>query len=94
MLAENAAPDMAEVQDSLFPDLPPAQEVQVAPPPPEPAAGKKPRTGTVEPAPTDPALVELAAALPPNLRLGTSSWSYPGWAGLVWNGEYAESVLS
>ena len=54
----------------------------------------KARTGTVEPAPTDAALVELAAALPPNLRLGTSSWSYPGWAHLVWDREYAEPVLS
>ena len=33
-------------------------------------------------------------ALPPGLRLGTSSWSYPGWANLVWDGEYAETVLS
>jgi hypothetical protein len=60
----------------------------------ETPARKKSRTGIVEPAPTDPALVELAAALPPELRLGTSSWSYPGWANLVWDGEYAESVLS
>ena len=94
MLAENAAPDMAEVQDSLFPDLPRPQEAQAAAPPDEAPARKKSRAGTVEPAPADPALVELAAMLPPNLRLGTSSWSYPGWADLVWNGEYAESVLS
>ncbi|BEP61644.1 hypothetical protein GmRootV213_21980 [Variovorax sp. V213] len=46
------------------------------------------------PAPVDPALVDLAAALPPGLRLGTSSWSYPGWGHLVWDGDYAESVLS
>ncbi len=26
----------------------------------------------------------LAGALPGTLRLGTSSWSFPGWAGLVW----------
>ena len=89
---------MADVQDSLFPDLPrPEEAPSAAPPPPaEASAAKKkpPRTATVEPAQAGPELVELAAALPPNLRLGTSSWSYPGWANLVWDGEYAETVLS
>lgn len=28
---------------------------------------------------------ELAAHLPAQLRLGTSSWSFPGWQGLVWD---------
>lgn len=42
----------------------------------------------------DPAWVELAESLSPNIRLGTSSWSFPGWAGLVWDGEYSETVLS
>lgn len=36
----------------------------------------------------------LAAALGPNIRLGTSSWNFPGWTGLVWGRDYAESVLS
>jgi len=48
----------------------------------------------VEPAPPDPALRALAATLPPRLRMGTTSWSYPGWAGLVWDGEYTETLLS
>jgi uncharacterized protein YecE (DUF72 family) len=39
-------------------------------------------------------LLELAAALPPNLRLGGSSWSYPGWARMVWDREYPETTLS
>jgi len=51
-------------------------------------------TGAVLAAAADPALTELAAALPAPLRLGTSSWSYPGWAGLVWAREYPESRLS
>ncbi|WP_295979097.1 DUF72 domain-containing protein [uncultured Variovorax sp.] len=88
---------MADVQDSLFPDLSQSEEAPSAAPPPSeaPAAKKKqPRSATVEPAPTDAALVELAAALPAKLRMGTSSWSYPGWANLVWDGEYAETVLS
>lgn len=60
-------------------------------PPPKPAkkSGK-----TVEPAITDPALIELAESLPSHLRLGTSSWNYPGWDGLVWDGEYPETSLS
>lgn len=97
MLAENAAPEMAELQDSLFSDLPPppaAPAARLQEPEPGPAAKKKTRGGTVAAAAADPALVELAAALPQALRLGTSSWSYPGWADLVWDGEYAESVLS
>ena len=92
---------MAELQDSLFPDLPrPAEAPPPLPPPVEakPSAEvptrKKTRGGTVAAAPVDPALVELAGTLPPLLRLGTSSWSYPGWANLVWDGEYSETALS
>lgn len=36
----------------------------------------------------------LAAQLSPQIRLGTSSWNFPGWAGLVWDREYAETQLS
>lgn len=39
-------------------------------------------------------LQEMASALPPALRLGVSTWSYPGWEGLIWDGAYEESVLS
>src|SRR5688572_33502232 len=48
----------------------------------------------VVPVQPDPVLIELAESLPAHLRLGTSSWNYPGWDGLVWNGEYAETNLS
>lgn len=48
----------------------------------------------VRPAPADAMLPTLAAALPPTVRLGTSSWSFPGWRGLVWAGTHTESVLS
>lgn len=36
------------------------------------------------PAEVAPSLRELAAALPRTLRLGTSSWSFAGWAGFVY----------
>ena len=39
-------------------------------------------------------LLELAAALPTHLRLGTSSWNYPGWVGTVWDRDYPEAKLS
>ncbi len=48
----------------------------------------------MQPAAHGEALNALAAALPPRLRLGTSSWSYPGWAGLVWERIYPEATLS
>ena len=41
-----------------------------------------------------PELLELAQALSPRVHLGTSSWHFPGWNGLVWDGDYAESSLS
>lgn len=41
-----------------------------------------------------PEWIELANALPPHVRLGTSSWNYPGWNGLVWDGDYAATNLS
>ncbi|UJW79296.1 DUF72 domain-containing protein [Hydrogenophaga sp. SL48] len=37
----------------------------------------------------------LAAHLNPRIRLGASTWSYPGWAGIVWDeGPYSEAVLA
>ena len=41
-----------------------------------------------------PALGALAAALPPRLRMGTSSWGFAGWAGLVWDRSWPEATLS
>ncbi|WP_035225387.1 DUF72 domain-containing protein [Paracidovorax oryzae] len=91
------------MQESLFgdDDLPP-------PPAPAPAAAQSPaaeeapakprrppRTGGgVHPIDPAPGLLALAAALPQQLRLGGSSWSYPGWKGLVWEGEHSESTLA
>jgi len=64
----------------------------------DPAAGapsrKKPAGKVVAPWTPDAALVALGQRLPPNLHFGTSSWSYPGWHGLVYDGQYSESLLS
>lgn len=56
-------------------------------PPPAPAP-------KVAAAPPDATLARLAAGLPAGLRLGTSSWGFPGWAGLVYADEYRPAVLS
>jgi uncharacterized protein YecE (DUF72 family) len=36
---------------------------------------------------------ELAARLPAFVRFGTSSWSFPGWRGIVWDGQPTEAEL-
>ncbi len=55
---------------------------------PAPRATPEPRRrsadGAVEPAPLDPAHRRLAERLPEGLRMGTSSWSFPGWRGIVY----------
>ena len=82
------------MQDLLFSDLP--EPPAPAPSPaatPEPRAAK-PRLAKVRPLAPTPEGLALREALSPRVRLGTSSWSYPGWAQLVWDGEYSESMLS
>ena len=51
-------------------------------------------TDIVAAATVDPDLHGIADTLPKKLYLGTSSWNYPGWAGLVWDREYPETQLS
>lgn len=55
-----------------------------APPPPPP----------VGPAEVPEALRAVAEALPRSVRFGTSSWSFPGWTGLVWDREVSDRILS
>ncbi|MGK2856864.1 MAG: DUF72 domain-containing protein [Thermoanaerobaculia bacterium] len=55
-----------------------------------------PRKGrnAVGPAEIAPAIHGTAAALPPNVRLGTSSWSFPGWKDLVYDKRSTATELS
>lgn len=69
---------MSELQDDLFGE------------PASPA--RRPRG--VQPVPPTAHDEALAAALSPHVHLGTSTWSYPGWQGLVWAGRHSESTLS
>lgn len=86
------------MQDDLFGDATPK-------PPPESAAPatakdqplpppRRTRSSQVALAAASDELKALAAALPARLRLGTSSWTYPGWKGLVWEGEHSDAQLS
>lgn len=53
---------------------------------------KRPRG--VQPMPPTAEDQALAAALSHHVHLGTSTWSYPGWQGLVWAGRHSEATLS
>lgn len=48
----------------------------------------------VGPVAVDEPTLSLARARPTGLYLGTSSWSFPGWRGLVWDREVSERTLS
>jgi uncharacterized protein YecE (DUF72 family) len=51
------------------------------------------RSGLVEPHITDEDR-EIAERVPSFVRFGTSSWSFPGWAGIVWKGNPNETTLA
>lgn len=48
----------------------------------------------VGPAVVEAEVAALAARLSPRIRLGTSTWSFPGWHGLVYDRPVTEAVLS
>lgn len=77
------------MQEALFPG-------DAEPPAPKPtaAAQRAPRSQAIAPAAWPDDAAALAARLPPRLYLGTSSWSFPGWNGLVWDGAYSAALLA
>ena len=46
------------------------------------------------PVAADGALTQLAATIPTSVRFGTSSWSFPGWAGSVYGDSYSDVQLA
>jgi uncharacterized protein YecE (DUF72 family) len=46
------------------------------------------------PAVVDDAIIRTAQALSPLLHMGTSSWSFPGWSGLVYQGDQSDVQLA
>jgi len=53
---------------------------------------RAPTAGDVQPDWNSPLL--QAPALPPEIRLGTSSWFFPGWRGLIYEGVHPQTALS
>src|SRR4051812_43306927 len=53
-----------------------------------------PRPTGVAPAPVRPEHAALAPRLPAGVRLGTSTWSFPGWAGLVYASQETTTTLA
>lgn len=53
-----------------------------------------PPPAAVGPAQVNDHLAAVAARLPTALRLGTSSWTFPGWEGIVYDRRASESTLS
>ncbi len=48
----------------------------------------------VQAAPVDEDLARLGRRLSTSIMLGTSSWSFPGWQGIVFDGNYSETQLA
>jgi uncharacterized protein YecE (DUF72 family) len=61
---------------------------------PEGKPGRRRRSEGVGPAPVPEELAAIAARLPASLRLGTSSWSFPGWKGIVYDASSTATELS
>lgn len=78
--------------DDLF-GTPPAPGDSAATEPPSKPKRSSAHQG-VQPATVPPEVAALAQRLPRGLRIGTSSWSYPGWDGLVYAGTYSDSMLA
>jgi uncharacterized protein YecE (DUF72 family) len=86
-------------QLSLFDDLPDPAPAGSAREPsaddsPSSVAGGPDDARAVAAANLPTELTALGRRLPAGLRLGTSSWSFPGWAGLVYAGPEPKAVLS
>lgn len=80
-----------EAQADLF-------DAAAGPASPASPTARVPVSTTVRPAAPAPELLRLADALAQRhgdlLRLGTSSWHFPGWAGQVWARPYPSALLS
>ncbi len=92
------APSAAEPPDPALdgPTMPGTPVALFGAMPPEPALARSraPRGSPVLPAPPNPSHAALAAALPPTLRMGSSSWGFGGWDGIVWDRAYPDDRLS
>ena len=60
----------------------------------QPGAPPRPRSAPGEVRPSWDSPLLQAPVLPTDIRLGTSSWFFPGWRGLVYEGVYPQTALS
>jgi uncharacterized protein YecE (DUF72 family) len=60
--------------------------------PPDPVAPAEPDRGRL--ADTHREAAAIASRLPRDLHFGTSSWTFPGWRGLVYSSEMSQSALA
>ena len=74
--------------------MPSPPQLELFAPAPGVAAEPERPPETPAPAPVTETLRALGERLPPDLRLGTSSWSFPGWTGLVYAGEATTELLA
>lgn len=51
-------------------------------------------SGKIGPAAVAHEVEAVAAELPPSIRLGTSSWSFPGWEGIVYDRNVSKTALA
>jgi uncharacterized protein YecE (DUF72 family) len=59
-----------------------------------PAPGKRRASKGVLAAGPNDEVIAIAQTLPPHVHLGTSTWSFPGWRGIVYGDDYSNSKLS
>jgi uncharacterized protein YecE (DUF72 family) len=88
----NAAASLFEGEAT--PDSPAPEPASQDPAPAATDAPNKRRGRDVLAAPPSPELLALAAQLPTQIHLGTSTWSFPGWSGIVYGDDYSNSKLS
>ena len=69
------------------------EQLHLFSPPPSSEVPDK-RIQQVSPAPLSPDVEALAASLPETIRLGTSSWSFPGWEGLIYDRPAPQTTLA
>lgn len=60
----------------------------------EPLFAEEPPPAAVQAHACDDAVHALSASLSPRIHLGTSSWSFPGWKGLVWANDCSDTALA
>ncbi len=56
--------------------------------------GTESKKSAVAAAPASPESIDIAHKLPQKIYLGTSSWSFPGWNGLIYAGAFSDQKLA